>query len=73
MKDETIESSIKTIRVPNNTKKIMIGANHHFLRYFKKTQNSYSNDNLLNFIVLKFHIVKNNVINSFCYYFVPFR
>jgi hypothetical protein len=32
--------SVKTIRTPKNTKKMMIGASHHFLRSFKKVQNS---------------------------------
>ncbi len=34
------DPSVKIIRAPNNTRKIMIGANHHFLRCFRKSQNS---------------------------------
>jgi hypothetical protein len=34
------EPSVRVIRAPNKTKKIMIGANHHFFRIFKKLQNS---------------------------------
>ena len=32
--------SVNIKRVPNNTRKIMIGANHHFLRTFRKSKNS---------------------------------
>ena len=34
--------SVNTKRAPNNTRKTMIGANHHFLRTFMKSQNSKS-------------------------------
>jgi len=34
------DPSVRTIKAPNNTRKMMIGANHHFLRTLKKSQNS---------------------------------
>jgi hypothetical protein len=36
------DPSVKTIRAPNNTRKIIIGASHHFLRILRKYQNSES-------------------------------
>ena len=36
--------SVRTISVPNNTKNIIIGANHHFFLFFKNSQNSYNID-----------------------------
>ena len=47
------EPSANTISAPNNTKKIMIGANHHFLRTLRKSQNSESIESLLIFIPFK--------------------
>jgi len=40
------DPSARTIRAPNNTRKIMIGTNHHFLRTLRKPQNSDSIDSL---------------------------
>ena len=40
MKGATADPSVNTKRAPNNTRKMMIGANHHFLRTFIKSQNS---------------------------------
>ena len=40
MKGATADPSVNTKRKPNNARKIMIGANHHFLRTLKKSQNS---------------------------------
>ena len=34
------EPSVRTIKVPNRTRKKNIGASHHFLRTFRKSQNS---------------------------------
>jgi len=34
------EPSVRIIKVPKRARKIMIGANHHFLRTFRKSQNS---------------------------------
>jgi|TARA_B100001964_G_C13732251_1_gene379344 hypothetical protein len=42
MKGAIAEPSVRIIKAPNNTRKIMIGANHHFLRTLKKSQNSES-------------------------------
>ena len=42
MKGAIAEPSVRIIKAPNNTRKIMIGANHHFLRTFRKSQNSES-------------------------------
>ena len=42
MKDATADPSVNTKIEPNNTRKIMIGPNHHFLRTLKKSQNSES-------------------------------
>ena len=41
------EPSVKTINAPNKARKIIIGANHHFFRTFKKSQNSATIANLL--------------------------
>ena len=40
MKGATADPSVNTKRAPNNARKIMIGANHHFLRALRKSQNS---------------------------------
>jgi len=42
MKGAIAEPSVRIIKAPNNTRKIMIGANHHFLRTLKKSQISES-------------------------------
>ena len=39
-------SSVSTINVPKRTRKIIIGASHHFFRTFKYSQNSDNIDNL---------------------------
>ena len=41
------EPSVSTMINPNNSKKTTIGPNHHFLRTFRKSQNSDRIDNLL--------------------------
>jgi len=46
MKGAMAEPSVMIIKAPNNTRKIMIGANHHFLRCLRKSQNSKSIDSL---------------------------
>ena len=46
MKGATAEPSVKTIRAPNRKRKMIMGANHHFLRTFKNSQNSLAIDNL---------------------------
>jgi len=43
------EPSVKTIKALSRTSKIMIGANHHFFRTFKKPHNS---DKIANFDML---------------------
>jgi len=40
MKGAIAEPSVRTIRAPKNTRKIIIGASHHFLRILRKLQNS---------------------------------
>ena len=45
MKGATADPSVNTKRAPNNARKIMIGANHHFLRTLKKSQNSRKIEN----------------------------
>ena len=40
MKGATTDPSVSTKRLPSNTRKIMIGANHHFLRTLRKSQSS---------------------------------
>ena len=40
MKGATADPSDNTKREPNNTRIMMIGANHHFLRTNRKSQNS---------------------------------
>ena len=42
MKGATADPSVNTKRAPNNAKKNMIGASHHFLRTMRKSQNSKS-------------------------------
>ena len=34
------DPSVRTIKAPKRARKITIGANHHFLRTFRKSQNS---------------------------------
>ena len=46
MKGAIAEPSVRIIKAPNNTRKIMIGANHHFLRTLKKSQNSKNIESL---------------------------
>ena len=40
MKGANADPSVITIRAPNNTRNIMIGANHHFLLTLMNSQNS---------------------------------
>jgi hypothetical protein len=40
MKGAIAEPSVSMINAPSRIKKIMIGASHHFLRVFRKLQNS---------------------------------
>jgi len=42
MKGATADPSVNTKREPNNTRKTIIGANHHFLRTMRKSTNSKS-------------------------------
>tara|TARA_Y100000294_G_C8267014_1_gene221230 strand:+ start:145 stop:459 length:315 start_codon:yes stop_codon:yes gene_type:complete len=44
MKGAITEPSVRIIRNPKRARKIMIGASHHFLRTFRKSQNSKSID-----------------------------
>ena len=46
MKGATTDPSVSTKRLPNNTRKIMIGVNHHFLRALRKSQSSKHIENL---------------------------
>ncbi len=59
MNGATTVPSVKTISVPNSTKNIIIGANHHFFCSFKNSQNS---NNIENFDILYFTL---NVILFF--------
>ena len=43
MKGATAVPSVNTISVPNKRRNMTIGANHHFFRTFKNSQNSYNN------------------------------
>ena len=40
MNGANAEPSDNTIKKPRSTRKIIIGVNHHFLRFFKKSKNS---------------------------------
>ena len=40
MKGATADPSVNTNRVPNNARRMIIGASHHFLRTMRKSQNS---------------------------------
>lgn len=42
MKGAKAEPSVSTIRVPKRSRKIIMGAIHHFLRVRKKSHNSFS-------------------------------
>ena len=42
MKGATADPSVNTKRAPNNTRRMIIGANHHFLRTLRKSKNSKS-------------------------------
>ena len=57
MKGAIAVPSVSTIRVPNSTKNIMIGANHHFLRTLMNSENSEIFDNLLISYYLQYLIV----------------
>ena len=46
MKGATADPSVNTKRAPNNTRKMIIGASHHFLRTMKKSQNSKNIESL---------------------------
>jgi len=46
MKGAIAEPSDRVIKAPNNTRKIMIGANHHFLRTLRKSKNSKNIESL---------------------------
>lgn len=41
------DPDVKIINAPNNDKKIIIGASHHFFLTFKKSQSSRKTDILL--------------------------
>jgi len=40
MKGATADPSVNTKRAPNDTRKIIMGASHHFLRTMRKSNNS---------------------------------
>ena len=40
MNGTTADPSVNTKRAPNNARKMMMGASHHFLRTMRKSQNS---------------------------------
>ena len=46
MKGATADPSVNTKRLPSNTRKIMIGSNHHFLRALRNSQSSKHIENL---------------------------
>mgnify|MGYP001385709704 CR=1 FL=1 len=47
MKGATADPSVNTKRAPNNARKIMIGASHHFLRTMRKSQNSKNTESAI--------------------------
>lgn len=56
--------SVKTIRVPNKSKKKTIGASQNFLRTFKNSKNSTNIDNLdinISFTLIYIKIVFHNL------------
>ena len=62
MKGATADPSVNTKRAPNNTRRMIIGANHHFLRTMRKSQNS---KNIESFdIVNPYFIEFNGIIPS---------
>jgi hypothetical protein len=67
MKGAIADPSASTIREPNNTRKIIIGTNHHFLRVFKKSHNS---KNIENFDIL--FLIEIRLNKFICYYFIAF-
>ena len=62
MKGAKAEPSVRTIKAPNNTRKIMIGASHHFLRTFMKSKNSKNIESLN--IMNPYFIEFNGIIPS---------
>ncbi len=46
MKGAIADPSVNTNRAPNNARETIIGANHHFLRTKRKSQNSKKIENL---------------------------
>ena len=44
MKGAIADPSVRTISVPNSTRKIIIGASHHFFRTLRKIMNSFKID-----------------------------
>lgn len=57
MKGAKADPSVSTMRVPKRSKKIIMGASHHFLRIRKKSHNSFSIASFA--IVLFYHIMGN--------------
>ena len=53
MKGAIAVPSVKTIKVPNRSKKKTIGANQNFFRTLKNSQNSV---NIVSLDILKFHV-----------------
>jgi len=49
MKGASADPSVKTINNPNNSKKMMIGPSHHFLRTLRNCHNSDKIDNFPKF------------------------
>ena len=60
MKGAIADPSVNTNRAPNITSKIMIGANHHFLRTMRKSQNS---KNIESFDIVNPQFLEFNGVN----------
>ena len=57
------EPSVKIIAAPNRTRKKMIGANHHFFRILRNSQNSKSIESFESFDIACSQLLEFNGIN----------
>lgn len=49
MKGATTDPSLKMIKIPHNAKTVIIGHKINFFLSFKKTKNSFINENIITF------------------------
>ena len=56
------DPSVRTIKVPKRTRKIIMGASHHFFRTLRKTMNSFKTENF------DIKIISIEIMNTQIYY-----